>query len=132
NTITHKRFNLAHFVAKEAIPVAFVMLLIGVTYAAILTYLQAFAVERDLVTSASYFFIFYAIASLITRPIAGRLMDDKNENVVVYPAFIFLVLSFLLLMLSFNGWVLLIAGIALGIGYGNLSSSMQAIAIKVS
>lgn len=57
NTITHKRFNLAHFVAKEAIPVAFVMLLIGVTYAAILTYLQAFAVERDLVTSASYFFI---------------------------------------------------------------------------
>ena len=57
NTITHKRFNLAHFVAK-AIPVAFVMLLIGVTYAAILTYLQAFAVERDLVTSASYFFIF--------------------------------------------------------------------------
>ena len=57
-------------------------------------------------------------------------MDDKNENVVVYPAFIFLVLSFVLLMLSFNGWVLLIAGIALGIGYGNLSSSMQAIAIK--
>ena len=40
-------------------------------------------------------------------------MDDKNENVVVYPAFIFLVLSFVLLMLSFNGWVLLIAGIAL-------------------
>ena len=35
-------------------------------------------------------------------------------------------------MLSFNGWVLLIAGIALGIGYGNLSSCMQAIAIKVS
>ena len=57
-------------------------------------------------------------------------MDDKNENVVVYPAFIFLVLSFVLLMLSFNGWVLLIAGIALGIGYGNLSSCMQAIAKK--
>jgi len=32
-------------------------------------------------------------------------------------------------MFSFNGWILLIA---LGIGYGNLSSSMQAIAIKVS
>ena len=59
-------------------------------------------------------------------------MDDKNENVVVYPAFIFLVISFAMLMFSFNGWMLLIAGIALGIGYGNLSSSMQAIAIKVS
>ena len=35
-----------------------------------------------------------------------------------------------MLMFSFDGWVLLIAGIALGIGYGNLSSSMQAIALK--
>ena len=54
------------------------MMLIGVTYAAILTYLQAFAVERNLVTAASYF-IFYAVASLVTRPIAGRLMDDKMK-----------------------------------------------------
>lgn len=129
---TRKGFSFSNFIAKEAVPVAIVMMLIGVTYAAILTYLQAFAVERHLVSAASYFFIFYAVASLVTRPIAGRLMDDKNENVVVYPAFIFLVISFAMLMFSFNGWVLLIAGIALGIGYGNLSSSMQAIAIKVS
>ncbi|MBE7321114.1 MULTISPECIES: MFS transporter [Staphylococcus] len=132
DTSNRKTFILGNFIAKEAIPVAIVMMLIGVTYAAILTYLQAFAVERNLVTAASYFFIFYAVASLVTRPIAGRLMDDKNENVVVYPAFIFLIISFAMLMFSFDGWVLLIAGIALGIGYGNLSSSMQAIAIKVS
>ena len=132
DTSNRKAFSLGNFIAKEAIPVAIVMMLIGVTYAAILTYLQAFAVERNLVTAASYFFIFYAVASLVTRPIAGRLMDDKNENVVVYPAFIFLIISFSMLMFSFDGWVLLIAGIALGIGYGNLSSSMQAIAIKVS
>ena len=132
DTSNRKAFSLGNFIAKEAIPVAIVMMLIGVTYAAILTYLQAFAVERNLVTAASYFFIFYAVASLVTRPIAGLLMDDKNENVVVYPAFIFLIISFAMLMFSFDGWVLLIAGIALGIGYGNLSSSMQAIAIKVS
>ena len=54
------------------------MLLIGVTYAAILTYLQAFAVERDLLHQ-QVTFSFYAIASLITRPIAGRLMDDKTK-----------------------------------------------------
>ncbi|MEJ7172216.1 MFS transporter [Staphylococcus capitis] len=132
DTSNRKAFSLGNFIAKEAIPVAIVMMLIGVTYAAILTYLQAFAVERNLVTAASYFFIFYAVASLVTRPIAGRLMDDKNENVVVYLAFIFLIISFAMLMFSFDGWVLLIAGIALGIGYGNLSSSMQAIAIKVS
>ena len=78
DTSNRKAFSL-NFIAKEAIPVAIVMMLIGVTYAAILTYLQAFAVERNLVTAASYFFIFYAVASLVTRPIAGRLMDDKMK-----------------------------------------------------
>ena len=88
--------------------------------------------RKKLSHSGKLLLYLYAVASLFTRPIAGRLMDDKNENVVVYPAFIFLVISFAMLMFSFNGWMLLIAGIALGIGYGNLSSSMQAIAIKVS
>ena len=82
--------------------------------------------------ASSYFFIFYAVASLITRPIAGRMIDAKNENVVVYPAFLALIITFVLLVFSYNGWVLLLAGVFLGIGYGNLSSSMQAIAIKVS
>ena len=57
DTSNRKAFSLGNFIAKEAIPVAIVMMLIGVTYAAILTYLQAFAVERNLVTAASYFFI---------------------------------------------------------------------------
>ena len=108
------------------------MMLVGVTYAAILTYLQVFAEQRDLVNAASYFFIFYAIASLVTRPIAGRLMDNKNENVVVYPAFIAQILCFICLVFSYNSGLLLLAGILVGIGYGNLSSSMQAISIKVS
>lgn len=73
NVIDKPRFSIHQFIAKEAIPVAVIMLLIGVTYASILTYLQAFALERHLVTAASYFFICYAIASLITRPIAGRI-----------------------------------------------------------
>ncbi|ATH62038.1 MFS family permease [Staphylococcus pasteuri] len=132
NSTNSNGFSIHNFIAKEAVPVAIVMLLVGVTYAAILTYLQAFAEQRDLVSAASYFFIFYAVASLVTRPIAGRLMDSKNENVVVYPSFIALILSFICLMFSFNSGLLLLSGVLLGIGYGNLSSSMQAISIKVS
>ncbi|GJF49629.1 MFS transporter [Staphylococcus argenteus] len=132
NMIEKRTFSIHQFIAKEAIPVAIAMLLIGVTYASILTYLQAFAIERQLVTAASYFFICYAIASLVTRPIAGRLMDDKNENVIVYPAFIMLFLSFVCLIISHQSWLILIAGACLGLGYGNLSSAMQSIAIKVS
>ena len=125
-------FNIHNFIAKEAVPVAIVMMIIGLNYASILTFLKSFAEQRHLLEASSYFFIFYAIASLITRPIAGRMIDAKNENVVVYPAFLALIITFVLLVFSYNGWVLLLAGVFLGIGYGNLSSSMQAIAIKVS
>ena len=59
-------------------------------------------------------------------------MDNKNENVVVYPSYFFLLISFVLLFFAHSGWMLLLAGAALGVGYGNLSSLMQAIAIKVT
>lgn len=127
-----KKFNINNYIAKEAIPVAIIMLISGLTYSSILTFLQFFAQEINLVTISSYFFIFYAIASLITRPIAGRLMDQKNENVIAYPAFVFLILTFVTLSITNNGWLLILAGLFLGAGYGNISSCMQAIAIKVS
>lgn len=127
-----KRFNINNYIAKEAVPVAIIMLISGLTYSSILTFLQFFAKEINLVTISSYFFIFYAIASLLTRPVAGRLMDLKNENVVVYPAFVCLILTFLTLSITNNALLLIVAGLLLGAGYGNLSSSMQAIAIKVS
>ncbi|WP_400264044.1 MFS transporter [Staphylococcus nepalensis] len=128
----NKKFDINHYIAKEALPVAIIMLLAGLSYSSILTFLQFFAQEINLVTISSYFFIFYAIASLVTRPVAGRMMDDKNENVVAYPAFIFLILTFLTLSITNNSWLLILAGLFLGAGYGNISSCMQAIAIKVS
>lgn len=131
-TTESKKFNINNYIAKEALPVAIIMLLAGLSYSSILTFLQFFAQEINLVTISSYFFIFYAIASLITRPIAGRMMDLKNENVIAYPAFIFLILTFLTLSITNNSWLLILAGVLLGAGYGNISSCMQAIAIKVS
>lgn len=130
--VKNKKFNINNYIAKEAVPVAIIMLISGLTYSSILTFLQFFAQEINLVTISSYFFIFYAIASLVTRPIAGRLMDQKNENVIAYPAFFFLIITFLTLSITNNGWLLIIAGLCLGAGYGNISSCMQAIAIKVS
>ncbi|MHD0397044.1 MFS transporter [Staphylococcus simulans] len=132
DTKPSKGFSLGEFIAKDAVPIAIVILVTGVAYSSILTFLKFFAEERNLVAVSSYFFIFYALTSLITRPITGRLMDNKNENVVVYPSYFFLLISFVLLYFAHSGWMLLLAGAALGVGYGNLSSLMQAIAIKVT
>ena len=43
-------------------------------------------------------------------------MDQKTENVVAYPSFILLFLTFLVLSLTHSGWMLVLAGLLLGAG----------------
>lgn len=68
------------------------MVLLGVSYAGIVTFIAAYAKELNLSSAASYFFIVYAGVLLISRPLAGKLLDKKGENIVIYPA-IFVYLS---------------------------------------
>ena len=111
---------------------AILMVLSGLTYSSILSFIKDYAQEINLVTISSYFFIFYAISSLVTRPLAGRMMDEYNENVVAYPSFICLILTYVCLYFTSSSWLLVVAGLLLGAGYGTISSIMQAVAIKVS
>lgn len=67
----------------------------------------------------------------MTRPIDGQLMDEYNENVVNIPAFISFALSLFLLGITQNPIVFFISAILVGIGYGNLVSTLQAVAVKV-
>lgn len=126
-----KGFKLSHFMAKEALPIAIVVFIAGLSYSAILNYINVFATQRDLVTASSYFFIVYAIVSIFSRPLSGKLMDTYNENAVMYPSIIFNAVCFLLVAFSHSAWMLLLAGALLGIGYGNVTSISQTISVKV-
>lgn len=126
-----KGFHISQFVTKEAIPIAIVVFVSGLTYSSILNFMNPFAAQRDLVTASSYFFIVYAIISIISRPICGRLMDNKNENYVIYPSIIFYIICFVVLANSQSSWMLLLSGAILGLGYGNLTSTSQSVSVKV-
>ncbi|WP_338132198.1 MFS transporter [Staphylococcus delphini] len=67
----------------------------------------------------------------MTRPITGQLMDEYKENVVNILAFISFALSLFLLGITQNPIAFFISAILAGIGYGNLASTLQAVAVKV-
>ncbi|MGX7197829.1 MFS transporter [Enterococcus olivae] len=67
--------------------------LLGIGYSSIVSFLTSYTKEIDLITAGSFFFIVYSIAILFSRPLAGRLMDDKGENFVMYPTFISFILD---------------------------------------
>ncbi|WP_208001745.1 MFS transporter [Macrococcus brunensis] len=131
-TSADKGFRLGDFIDKNALPIAVVVLVAATAYSSILSFISFFTKENGLVAAGSFFFLVYAIAVLISRPITGRLMDTKGTNVVMIPAFISFAIGLLLLSVTHSALLLLLSAIFIGLGYGNIQSIAQAVAIKVT
>ncbi|QTN01367.1 MFS transporter [Sediminibacillus dalangtanensis] len=125
-------FKLSHFIEPKALPIALVVLLLSLGYSSVLSFINFYAIEIDLVQVASLFFVVYAVAILVSRPFTGRLMDVKGANWVMYPTFALFAAGLLLLSTAGNSFILLLAGVLIGLGFGNMQSTTQAIAVKVT
>ncbi|KZR58718.1 MFS transporter [Pseudobacillus badius] len=132
NKAAVKGLKLSSFVEPRALPIAFVTLAVAFCYSSVLSFINFYAMEIDLVDAASFFFIVYAAAVLASRPFTGRLMDIKGANFVMYPAFVVFGAGMLLLSAASHGFGLLLAGFLIGLGFGNMQSSTQAIAVKLT
>ena len=131
-TVETKGFKLSNFVEPKALPIAFITLAVAFCYSSVLSFINFYAIEVDLVNTASFFFIVYAIVILLSRPFTGRLMDTKGANYIMYPAFFVLGAGMLLLSTASTSFTLLLAGALIGLGFGNMQSTTQAIAVKLT
>ncbi|ATP41118.1 MFS transporter [Solibacillus sp. R5-41] len=127
-----KGFHISQFIDLKALPIGILIMLFALGYSGILSFINFFAEERDVVSASSMFFLVYAISLLLTRPFTGRLMDEKGANIVMYPGIILFAIGLVLLSTTQSSFTLLLAGAIIGIGYGNVASSFQALAIKVT
>jgi len=127
-----KGFKLSQFIEPKAVPIAIITLVVSFCYSSILSFINFYAIEIDLVSAASFFFLVYSVAVLISRPFTGRLLDAKGANYVMYPAFILFTVGLLLLGTAHNSMTLLLSGVLIGLGFGNMQSCTQAIAVKLT
>lgn len=130
STKVKESFSLKNFIEPKALPISIVMLVLGFCYSSVLTYINFYAIELDLVNVASFFFITYSAAILVSRPFSGRLLDTKNANYVMYPALVLFAVGMFILSSTNSGLILILASIIIGFGYGNIQSCCQAISIK--
>lgn len=127
-----KGFKLQHCFEKKAIPISAVAFIMGIAYSGILTYINSYAIKINLTDAASFFFLVYSIACLISRPFTGKLVDRKGDNIVMYPSLILFIVGLVLISQASQGFILLLAGALVGLGYGTVFTCTQAIAVKVS
>lgn len=125
-----KSFTFKDFIETKALPISFIIFLMGIAYSGILSYLNSYAIEINLTGAASFFFIVYAVVVLVSRPFTGRLLDSKGDNLIMYPALALFVVGLVVLGESYHGVTLLLAGVIIGLGYGTVLSCAQAIAAK--
>lgn len=119
---------ITKFISPEALPAALLGMVASAGYAAIVTYLGLFAEERN-ITAASVFFLVYGATVLLSRPFTGPLMDRRGFVVVMLPALAIFAAALAVLSAAGNLWWLLLAAFGVGLGYGNVLSAGQTIAV---
>lgn len=123
------RWSLKTIVHPAVLPIGVFMLIIGLCYAGVLTFINPYAEERGLITGAAFFFIAYAVTMLITRPFLGRIQDRHGPSPVVAFGLVWLTVALLLLSVADTNWQVILAGAFTGLGYGTLMPAAQAMSV---
>lgn len=127
-----RMLTLNDFLEKKSMPIASVGLLISFAYASIVSFISVYAESLGLIQAASFFFVVYAIAMLLVRPITGRIFDAYGPNVVIIPSCIIFAIGLFSLANTGSAWMLLFSGALIGLGYGTLLPSFQSLAIEAA
>ena len=126
-----KEIHSANFLEPKVWAISVVAFCIAVCYSSVLSFLASYAAELQLMTAGTLFFVVYAVAITIARPIAGVMFDRKGEDFVMYPTYACLAIGLLLLSITTQSWMMLVAGVFVGLGYGTFMSNGQAICVKL-
>lgn len=121
---------ISQFIEMKALPISIIMLFASICYSGVLSFISFYAKEIDLVETASVFFLMYAFAIMISRPFTGPLLDRMGENIIMYPAFVIMAIGLFLLSQANSSWMMLLSAGLLGLGYGNVQSVCQTVAVK--
>lgn len=123
-------FKISDFIEPRALPISIHIFVMTFCFSAIVSYLNLYAIELDLVDTAGFFFMVYTVFVLVSRPFTGKLIDKKGANLIMYPAFVLFGAGMMLLGSAWESVGLLVAAALIALGFGNLSSVSQTAAVQ--
>ncbi|PKR87111.1 MFS transporter [Heyndrickxia camelliae] len=111
------------FFDKSVLSISVAIFFLALTYGGITTFLPLFAASIQV--NAGTFFLVYAIALTLTRPVAGRLADRYSEGSIIIPSIILTIIALLILSLSDGLLGVMASAILYGIGFGSAQPTLQ-------
>ena len=131
-TVKQKGLKMKDLIEMSALPISLVSFFFALVYASIVSFVSVYAEELQLTEIASYFFIVYVIALLISRPFTGKWFDQYGANVIMIPSIISFALGMFLLSQAEGAFLFLLSAAFIGLGWGTIFPSAQTIAIQVA
>ncbi|RPJ94297.1 MFS transporter [Rummeliibacillus sp. TYF005] len=123
--IEKRGFSWNDIMDGKTIPYAIPTFLLATSYSCVSAFLAIYAKELNLVAAASTFFIVYAIFMIIFRPFTGKYSDMYGPKIIVIPCILIFAIGMFILQLPLTGFLMIIAGILIGIGYGSVTPVFQ-------
>jgi MFS family permease len=93
----------------------------------ILTFLPLLGEARDIHAVGTFFTVF-AMTTVFSRPLAGRLSDYLGRPKVFLPGLLIAAAAMIMIALAVNAQQLLLSAFVLGVGFGSAHSSVMAMA----
>jgi len=126
------KLKLSDLIEVKALPVALISGLVGFAYATILSFVSVYAEDIGLSSTASYFFLVFAVLMIASRPYLGRAFDEKGPKFVLIPSLFVFAAGLALLGFTTSALVLLLSAGLIGLGYGSLLPGFQTMAIETT
>ena len=119
-------------IEMSALRISLVSFFFALVYASIVSFVSVYAEELQLTEVASYFFIVYVIALIISRPFTGKWFDLYGANVIMIPCIISFAFGMFLLSQANGAFLFLMSAAFIGLGWGTIFPSAQTIAIQIA
>ncbi|PMC29544.1 MFS transporter [Lactobacillus iners] len=129
NKLSLKNIKHIRIIQKDTIPVALLMLFFSIPYFATQADLVEYVAMRKLSVSVGYFFLIYALSLLIIRIWLKRFFDTIAFGFWFWLSLIAMIIFLISMAFMKNNFIMLIAAVALSIGYGVIYSINQTTAL---
>jgi len=121
----HKpKLNFNKLFSRRAFPVSINLLIINITYGALITYITIYAAEKHF-ENAGTFFIVFAIGIAISRIIAGKIFDRYGASSLGIAGTILIITGFIVLGLAQTYFQFLVSSLINGFGFGVISPTFS-------
>jgi len=120
------------YIEKKALPASYVTGLACFAYSGVISFLSSYSKSIGLMEAGSFFFLAYAAAILVSRPFTGYWFDRKGAKFVLYPTLLMFAWALVYLGTITKPYAVLVAGVFMGLGFGNFFAGGQALAVKDS